>query len=118
MNPTQTSSAITYTTAVNALLQEEYQAERLEQRTSERHGFNRPVAIRVENGRCAISGFTKNISEEGIGIVLDTMLPEGTIANLRVHTLSDDVVCFPAKLVWIAAFGHGWFISGWKFIEA
>jgi PilZ domain len=117
MNAPASSTNKPYSNLVEALLQEECQAERLEQRSDERIGFNRPVAIRVEQGRCAISGFTKNLSAEGMGIVLDTMLSEGTRASLRVHTLNDEIVCFPAQLVWIAAFGHGWFISGWKFVN-
>lgn len=101
---------------IDGLLMEAQRAALAERRTEARHALVRPVQISLsrEDG---CSGFSKNLSKQGIGVIVDRDLAVGTIATLSIHSLSSQPVHLKCELRWSDPFGKGWWLSGWKFLS-
>lgn len=101
---------------IDGLLLESQRAKLAERRTEARHELVRPVKVFFgRNDSC--SGFSKNLSKQGIGIIVDRELPVGTIATLSIHSLTSHPVNLKCELRWIDRFGKGWWMIGWKFLS-
>lgn len=101
---------------IDRLLLESQRAKLAERRTEARHELVRPVKVFFgSNDSC--SGFSKNLSKQGIGVIVDRELSVGTIAALSIHSLTSQPVNLKCELRWIDAFGKGWWMVGWKFLS-
>lgn len=100
---------------IDRLLLESQRAKLAERRTEARHELVRPVKIFFGNTD-SCSGFSKNLSKQGIGVILDRELSVGMIAALSIHSLTSASVNLKCELRWIDPFGKGWWMAGWKFL--
>lgn len=101
---------------IERLISESQRAKFVERRTETRHPHTRPVRIFLSDDD-VISAFSKNLSTHGIGIVADRELPAGTIATLSIHCTSGPPVDLRCEVRWCDNFGHGWWLTGWKFLN-
>ncbi|MEP3479306.1 MAG: PilZ domain-containing protein [Fuerstiella sp.] len=101
---------------IDRLLLESQRAKLAERRTEARHELVRPVNV-LWGSNDSCSGFSKNLSKQGIGIIVDQELSVGTIACLSIHSLTSQPVNLKCELRWIDPYGKGWWILGWKFLS-
>lgn len=86
-----------------------------ERRTAHRKPLARPVTVEMSDEKKVLA-FSKNVSQLGMGLIVEEELPQGTIAKLTIHSLKDRPVHIRSELRWSQPFGKGWFLTGWKFI--
>lgn len=101
---------------IDRLLLECQRAKLTERRTEARHELVRPVKVFL-SGSESCSGFSKNLSKQGIGVIVDRELAAGTIATLSIHSLTSQPVHLLCELRWQDSFGKGWWMAGWKFLR-
>jgi hypothetical protein len=110
------SGAPTMQLQIEQLLLEIQRAKFMERRTEPRQPFVRPVSIHV--GREAgVKAFSKNMSQQGIGIIAAQMWDVGTIATIRIHSLTRKPVYLRCELRWCDPYGDDWYLTGWKFLS-
>ena len=102
---------------IDKLLLEAQRSKLTERRTEPRHPFVRPVQITLTDGTAA-AAFSKDMSQQGIGVITDMNLATGTIATLSIPSTSMHPVHIKSELRWSDSFGKGWFTTGWKFMAA
>ncbi len=103
---------------VRQLIKEETQLTTRERRSAHRNPLVRPVTVSLRNDEdIVVRGFTRNISEMGVGIVSDLNFIEGGIAIIKIHSLEDEATRIIAECRWSKPFGDGWFASGWNFLN-
>ncbi len=105
-------------TAIDTLLKEHQASILRERRSSDRQPFVRPVKILSLRGETARQGFSRDISRNGISIVLSHPIQAGMIAILEVHSLHGDPAKVRAEARWCDTFGEGWYAIGWYFLES
>lgn len=101
---------------IDRLLLESQRAKLAERRTEARHDLVRPVKI-FHSTISSCSGFSNNLSKQGIGVIIQQQLSVGMIAALSIHCLTSQPVNLKCELRWIDPFGKGWWMSGWKFLS-
>lgn len=101
---------------IERLLMEAQRARFTERRTEPRHAFVRPVRIQI-GSEPAFQAFSKDLSKQGIGIITDRELRDGTVAVLSIHSTVHQSVHLKCELRWSDPFGKGWFLTGWKFLS-
>jgi hypothetical protein len=87
--------------------------ERKEDRGKTRYPFFRPLTIRIGDNR--IPGFSREVSEVGIGLLHAAELAPGEF-ELAIPTQRGYLVHVRTSVLWCTACGQGWFISGGEFI--
>lgn len=103
---------------VEELLREDRQLTVLERRSYHRQPFVRPVTITPTRGvQIPVVGFSKNISQAGIGILCMKGIPEKLIARIDIHRTSGKPFSVLSECRWCDDFGDGWHISGWNFLN-
>lgn len=63
-----------------------------------------------------MTGFSKDMSNQGIGVVCDVMIKAGSLATLEIHSTKGDPVILKSEVRWCDPYGTGWFLIGWKFL--
>ncbi len=101
---------------INQLLAESQRAKLTERRTEARHELVRPVNIYLGDDDSCF-GFSKNLSKQGIGVIIDEEFSVGIIASLSIHSLNGQPANLKCELRWIDRFGAGWWMTGWKFLS-
>ena len=101
------------------LLLKEYESERLsDRRAVSRKPLVRPCKIVARHRRNDVYlGFSRDISDKGIGIIGQFEWPDRSVARVSVHMIKFSTVTFDAELRWTEPFGDGWFITGWVFLD-
>ncbi len=79
-----------------------------------RYPFFRPVSIEMDDGH-QYSAFTREISETGIGLIHNMDLHEREV-EISVHSDCGYSIRVRTRIVWCAACGEGWYISGGQFV--
>ncbi|MEZ6125986.1 MAG: PilZ domain-containing protein [Planctomycetaceae bacterium] len=102
---------------IDRLLLEAQRAKYTERRTEPRHVFVRPVRIRLQDGT-SLQAFAKDISKQGIGVITEFPLSEGTVATLSIHSTQGQPANLKCEVRWCDEFGKGWYLTGWKFLSA
>lgn len=102
---------------IDRLLLEAQRSKFSERRTEPRHPFVRPVQITLSDGT-STAAFAKDMSQQGIGVITDFDLANGTVATLSIHSTSMYPVHLKSELRWSDKFGKGWFSTGWKFLAS
>lgn len=87
-----------------------------ERRTEERYPFFSQVMLEpFERTERKLSAYSREISAGGIGLLHVMPLELGNIYQVIV-----DESLFPfrrfAEVLWCRSAGHGWFLSGWRFV--
>lgn len=100
---------------VDQLLREDYEVA-YNRRTSYRSPLVRPALIYVPDEEKPRSACTRNISADGVGMLLDAPLADGQTMKVQIHTLSGPNPKLLSELRWCVPFGANWYLSGWKFI--
>ena len=100
--------------AVTGIVQEELSALQ-ERRSAHREPLVRPVTIQIGGGE-PLFGFSKNISDNGIGVIMNAPPSSGTSARLSIQCLNRKPVVIRSELRWCEPFGTGWYVTGWKFL--
>ena len=103
---------------VDEMLQEDRRDVAYNRRSVHRTPFVRPVSIDLrESPDQQLSGFSKNISSMGIAVFTNQEIAEKSVASIRILRLNERAVSIIADCRWCKKFGHGWFISGWHFLN-
>lgn len=102
---------------VDDLLREDLYFDRNENRSAIRENLVRPVVIEVRDSDVKTSGFSRNISSSGIGVITDASISEGTVAVLKIDRLHGVPITILAECRWCRPYGDDWQISGWQFIK-
>lgn len=86
-----------------------------EGRSDVRREFARIAELVMEDGS-TISGYTRDISTSGVGLITESPVNPLSKAIIRIQSLSPDVTAqFIADCVWCSDTGVGGICSGWKF---
>jgi hypothetical protein len=99
---------------VNGIVSEEVNAVR-ERRSAHRTSLVRPVQVQVSD-EDSIYCFSRTISAQGMGLIMQTPPWLGTIATVHVHRLKGPPLVMRSELRWCEPFGDDWFATGWNFI--
>jgi hypothetical protein len=113
---TNCNDPVTQQRSVKALV-EKARAVHDDRRQDQRYPFFQPVTITAEHSRpVALSAFSRDISESGIGLLLYWPLKPGS-ANLVIHFDRDEPVSVTGYVTWCRPCGQGWYTAGISFDE-
>jgi hypothetical protein len=98
---------------VYQILREARANEKKERRDTVRYAFFRPVAIHLGQNR--LSGFSREISETGIGLLHNADLSPGEV-EVVISTEQTYSVHIRTRILWCTRCGDGWYISGGEFV--
>lgn len=99
--------------AVYQILREARACEETERREMVRYAFFRPVTIYI--GKTPLSGFCREVSETGIGLLHNAELTPSEI-EIAIPTEQGFSVHIRTQITWCTRCGEGWYISGGEFI--
>lgn len=102
---------------IEALLREDTNFDRTENRSAHRDHLVRPVIINLREGDAAITAFSRNVSASGIGLITDTPIDDRTVADLEIIKLEGSSETIIAECRWSKVYGLNWHLSGWQFIN-
>jgi hypothetical protein len=71
--------------------------------------FFRPVAIHIR--RHAVSGFSRELAETGIGLPHNANLSPGEV-DIAIATEQGFLIRIRTRIVWCEPCGEGWYVSG------
>jgi PilZ domain len=100
--------------AIYQLIVEAKAALKTDRRAEVRYPFFRPVSIDLNDGH-KFSAFTREISETGIGLIHNMDLNEGDV-EISIRSDCGSSIRVPTRIVWCAACGEDWYISGGEFV--
>lgn len=103
--------------AVEQLLREDARFDELERRSLHRESLVRPVTVVDGETGDIMGGVTRNISPMGVCLLTRKCLSGKKVSRIAVHRLDLEPAVFLAECRWSRAFGNGWFMSGWNFIN-
>jgi len=92
--------------------------DRIECRSAIREPLVVPVRVAFAEDGLEMPGFTRNISESGVGLLLPANCKEGSTAVIVLERA--DARCkykVLAECRWVKPFGESWYLSGWQFIR-
>ena len=84
-----------------------------EMRDEVRYPFFRPVTIDI--GEIRVSGFSREVSERGIGLLHNTVLALGEV-KVTISIKEGSFAQVRTKIGWCNPCGEGWYISGGTFV--
>src|SRR5262245_54032471 len=99
--------------AIYDILREAQANDKREGRCTVRYSFFRPVVIHI--GDRTFSGFSREVSELGIGLLHKIELPPGDI-ELRIASEQGYSVRIRTRILWCSPCGEAWYISGGEFV--
>lgn len=99
--------------AVYEILREAQEGEKKEYRQAIRYSFFRTITI--SDGDKTFSGFSREVSETGIGMLHNAELSSGEV-EVTIPTQQGYSVRLRTRVVWCAPCGDGWYISGGEFV--
>lgn len=102
---------------IQRLLMEIQRAKFTERRSEPRQPIVRPVRIDLKR-EDPVAAFSKDMSAQGIGVVSQIKWEPGTIADLRIHSISGYPVCIRCEARWTDNYGRDWYLTGWKFLSS
>lgn len=103
---------------VDSLLLSVSNFDRYENRSAIRQGLVVPVTVQFSNEDVEMTGFTRNISNSGVGLLLPEPCKEGDRAVITMErTDGKGSYSVLSECRWCKPFGESWLFSGWKFIS-
>ena len=104
---------------VQDLLREDSDYDRHENRSAHREHLVRSVVIDVRRpDPIQVTGFSRNISGSGIGLITQLEILPGSVAVLTIEPLRGMTHRILSECKWCKKYGSRWFISGWQFMAA
>jgi hypothetical protein len=110
-------SSSKYATLVHQMMLEDVRYDQNERRSSIRETLVRPTLIRSKGESGMLLGISRNISSQGICIIVMKRIEEMTNADIFVHRLGAEPAVFSAECRWTKPFGEGWYLTGWHFLD-
>jgi hypothetical protein len=98
---------------VYQILREARASEKKERRDTVRYAFFRPVTILIGENR--LSGFSREVSETGIGLLHNANLTPGEV-EVVIPTEQGFSVHIRTQIQWCTPCGEDWYISGGEFV--
>ncbi len=112
------STTIGFQEVIQALINEDELFSLRERRDKHRKTFIRPVRIVFgDRPQEFLSGFTRDLSDGGIGLMHRFDVETGDHALISINRLWDGPVTFKCKACWCAAGASGWYQSGWQIVS-
>ena len=85
-------------------------------RSESRHPFCRPLSIIRDGGETVLSGFSRDISSKGIGLLHSFPIEPGEVI-LQIPRVSGQPVRIRTEILWVHVMADSWYTSGGRFIE-
>jgi len=98
---------------VHKILSEARANAKKEMRDDVRYPYFRPVTIDI--GKFRLSGFSREVSERGIGLLHNMVLALGEV-EVTISTEEGYSVQVRTQIGWCNPCGEGWYISGGTFV--
>jgi hypothetical protein len=99
--------------AIYEILREAQASEKSEGRGATRYSFFRPITLFV--GKERHTGFSREVSETGIGLMHTIELSPGEV-EVVIPTQQRYSVRIRTRIIWCKPCGEGWYISGGEFL--
>lgn len=104
--------------AIEAILKEDATFDRTENRSAHRESLVRAISLEIRDPEETVSGFSRNISATGVGVIHDQEIREKATAVLTIERLGDTKpTILLSECRWCRPYGKKWFLSGWQFIS-
>lgn len=84
-------------------------------RVADRRAYFRPASIVTDGGRSVAWGFTRDMSDQGIGLLHDVPVKQG-LTHVGVSALNGEELQMRVDIKWCRHCGDGWYISGGQFV--
>lgn len=103
---------------VDSLILSANNFDRFENRSAMRESLVVPVRVALCDSEVSLPGFTRNISNSGVGLLLPTEVNEGASAIVTMER-ADGVGKHRilSECRWCKPYGEAWVLSGWRFIH-
>jgi PilZ domain len=112
------NSAIAFREIITALLNEDGLFSLEERRGNARRSFVRPVHVVFGDKPDEVqSGFTRDLSDTGIGLMHKFKVSTDDIATITIGRLWDGPVSMKCRVCWSADGQSGWYQSGWQILS-
>ena len=99
------------------LLKEDSDYDRHENRSAHRLNLVRSVILNVRRpAEKELVGFSRNISETGIGLITSEPIQDRANALLTIERLHGPSYQVLAECRWCKPYGENWYITGWQFM--
>ena len=95
---------------------EELTAGAVEKRAHERVPLHRQITLYFDDDPMPSPGFMRDISEAGVGIIHDFMIPLGE-ATIRMASNSGKTLCARVNILWCRETRRHCYISGGTFVR-
>jgi hypothetical protein len=111
------NSTVEFRDLITALLNEDGLFCLEERRDNARRSFVRPVNVVFgDKPGESLSGFTRDLSDSGIGLMHKFEVSPGDIATVTIGRLWDGPVTMRCRACWVTSGQSGWYQSGWRII--
>ena len=112
------SSTANFQEVIKALLNEDELFSLRERRNNSRKNFVRQVTVVLcEQPKNRLNGFTRDLSDGGIGLIHKFQVEPGSKALVTIHRLWDQPVVLKCETQWSTSNHQGWFQSGWRILS-
>ncbi len=122
--------------AIDDLLKEDARYDQSENRSAHRENLVRHLRIELRQSETSslaaqeedphsddetnsCSGFSRNISATGVGLISKIQIQEKAVAMLSIDKLgaNSKPLAILSECRWCRPYGDNWFLSGWQFIS-
>ncbi len=112
------NSTVDFREIISALLNEDGLFSLEERRTNARRSFVRPVnMVFGDNPSDALSGFTRDLSDGGVGLMHKFPVNRGDIATITIGRTWDGPISMKCRVCWCVSGQSGWYQTGWKILS-
>ena len=112
------SSTACFQDVVQALLNEDQLFSLRDKRANLRHSFVRQVSVVFfDEPTVRKTGFTRDLSENGIGLIHKFPVEQGCKALVTIHRLWDQPIVLKCEACWCSSSEQGWINSGWTILS-
>ncbi len=111
------NSAVAFREIITALLNEDGLFTLEERRGNARRSFVRPVHMIFGDQPGQVqSGFTRDLSDTGVGLMHKFRVSPDDIASITIGRLWDGPVTMRCRACWCVEGQSGWYQSGWQIL--
>lgn len=112
------NSTVEFQDIVQALLNEDQLFSLSERRINSRKNFVRPVKLAlVCKPTQVLSGFTRDLSDRGVGLIHRFEVERGMEALITINRLWDEPIFIRCRACWCCKSENGWYQSGWEIVS-
>ena len=110
--------SVDFQDVVQALLNEDQLFSLRERRHHTRESFVRQVTlVMLERPNTRLTGFTRNLSLNGLGLIHKFPVDVDQKALLSIHRLWDSPIVLKCDVCWTNDGQPGWYQSGWNILS-